>query len=120
MTGRIGPHTGIEFILFDRGEKHVIYFNWDSWPEEQFAAAELVGAKKLKFSESGSWKSSYIFYRSDHEAEATELRDIVVSGLTLHDDDFESKEYRVGEILGYTKEDVALYISNIKGGTSHC
>ncbi|ADZ93383.1 hypothetical protein [Marinomonas mediterranea] len=112
MTGKIGPHEGIEFILFDRGEKHVIYFNWDSWPEEHFSAAKLVGAETLIFSQPESESESYIFYRREFESEAKELRDIILSGYTAHDDDFEEKEYRIGEILGYTKEDITLYLSN--------
>jgi len=114
MVGKIGPHEGVEFILFDRGEKHVIYFNWDSWPEAYLAAAKLVGAETLIFTEPGSESESYIFYRREYEIEAKELRDIILSGFTKHDDDFETKEYRIGEILGYTKEDVALYINNFK------
>ena len=114
MTGRIGPHEGVEFILFDRGEKHVIYFNWDSWPEEYFAAAKLVGAKSLKFSEQDSEEESYIFYRHGHEAEAEELRDIILSRFTKYNDDFDEKEHRIGEILGYTKDDVELFIKNFK------
>jgi hypothetical protein len=116
MNGKIGPHRGIEFILFERGEKHVAYFDWDSWPEDNSPAVELLRANTLKFRqpESESESESYIFYRSGYFAEAEELRDIILSGFTVHDDDFETKEYRIGEILGYTKEDVSLYISTFK------
>lgn len=120
MTGRIGPHEGVEFILYDRNEKNVIYFNWDCWPEEYFAAAKLVGAETLIFSEPESEGESYIFYRREYRDEAEELRDIILSRFTVSDSDFEEKEYRIGEILGYTKEDVAVYINNFKKSKMSC
>ncbi|AEF54220.1 hypothetical protein [Marinomonas posidonica] len=114
MNGKIGPHEGVEFILFDRGEKHVIYFNWDCWPEDYFAAAKLVGAKTMRFTEPDGEKESYIFYRDGYEEKAEELKSIILSKHTVDDSDFEEKEYRIGEILDYKKEDVALFISNFK------
>ncbi len=114
MKGKIGPHTVKEFQLFKAGKKHVIYFHWGSWPEEYLTEARSTKARVLKFRDKTFNKNSYIYYRCGYSRLARELKEIINSGMTIHDSDWESKEYRIGEILGYTKEDVSLYIQNVK------
>ena len=111
MTGKIGPHEGEEFKLYARGTKHVIYFNWDSWPDEYEAIALKLGAKTLKFRQDDAPEDCYIYYRSGYEAVAEELREIICSRYTIYDKIFSKNEYRIGEILGYSREDVTLYIA---------
>jgi len=112
--GRIGPHEEIEFALFEAGEKHVIYFSWDWQPDDHMERASRLGAKSLVFEDQTFKKNCYIYYRDGYFNIASELRDILNSGFSIYDEDWETKEYRIGVILGYTKNDVSLYIKNFR------
>ena len=110
MAGKIGPHEGIEHLLLLSGEKKIAYF-CDALPVE---CEELVSTLDFNLMSwhwniDGNQISSNIIYRTGHEAAAERLRDLVGKK------EFDSEtEHEIGEILGYTVEDVEAFLSRVK------
>lgn len=113
-VGKIGPHEEREFELFKSGEKDVIYFQFDYQPDGHREIAKDLGAKLLTFVDPNFKLPNFIYYREGFLSEAEELRDIVVSGLNMFQSDWPEKEHKVGRILGYSREDVELFINNFR------
>jgi hypothetical protein len=116
-SGKIGPHEDIEFELFEKNKKDLIYFSFDYQPENHEQIASKLGAKCLTFLDKEFKRENYIYYRKGKLAQAQELKEILTSGIHFKDDDWATKEHRIGELLGYTKADVELYIK--KFGEHH-
>ncbi len=114
VKGRIGPHEDKEFELFGLGEKDLIYFAFDWQPENHQHHAKELAAELLTFEDPDSKLPNYIYYRQGSLKNAEELRDILLSDLRMTDSDWAEKEYRIGELLGYSREDVKLYINKFR------
>ena len=111
IKGRIGPHEENEFELFKEGVKHLIYFAYDWQPEKHQEIARELGAELLLFEAPGTNLPGYIYYRKGFLEKAEELRDILLSDMRMTDRDWVDKEHRIGELLGYSREDVEIYVN---------
>jgi len=113
-SGQIGPHEDKEFELFESGQKDLIYFAWDWQPENHKDTAKKLGANLLIFEDSDSKLPNYIYYRRGLSNKAKELRDIIMSDMRITDSDWAEKEHKIGELLGYSKQDVELFLSSFQ------
>ena len=109
--GQIGPHEEKEFDLFREGEKDLIFFAYDWQPENHQQIAKKLGAEQLLFEDPDTNLPNYIYYRKGFLDNAEELRDIILSDMRMADSDWAEKEHRIGELLGYSREDVEMYIN---------
>ena len=110
IKSRIGPHEENEFDLFKEGAKDLIYFTYDWQPEHHEQIANKLGAELLLFEDPYTNLPNYIYYRKGFLENAEELRDILLSDMRTIDTDWVEKEHRIGELLGYSREDVEMYI----------
>jgi len=111
-VGNIGPHEDQEFDLFKSGKKDLIYFAYDWQPENHKVTAKELGAQLLTFEDIDSELPNYIYYRQGSSNKAKELRDIILSDMRISDPDWAEKEHRIGKLLGYSKQDVELYLNS--------
>lgn len=114
-TGKIGPHEGQEIALMRSGQKHVAKFCEVIFGQEE-AYAKLLS--EWEFGEiyweeefNGKKIPYWIIYRNTHEKEAEELYDRVTTIKHWN----EHNERRIGEILGYSENDIQAWIDHLHG-----
>ena len=113
MTGKIGPHEGQEIALMRAGKKHVGMFSGQLFEQED-AYTDLLS--EWDFGEI-YWEEEYrnklvphwIIYRNTHENAAEELYERVLNIKDM----VEHNERRIGEILGYSPEDIQEWIDHL-------
>lgn len=115
MAGRIDPHEGREIALLQSGEKRIAWFSEIEFaPEEQ--AAPLLRSGELK-REVWTWEGSptlgVVYYIPGSEAEVAELKTLTTGWLSSGID-ANTADVRVGQILGYSAEDIAAFLENKK------
>jgi hypothetical protein len=113
LAGLIGPHEGREIALLQSGSKRVAWFSEVEFSPEA-EAAPLIALGKLRREE---WRGSsreavgVVYYIPGAEAEAAELKRLTVDWLESGVD-ADSADSRIGEILGYSREDIDAFIKN--------
>ena len=112
--GQIGPHEDKEFELFESGQKDLIFFGFDWQPENHEHTAKKLGAHLLTYEDPDLKLPNYIYYRRGFLNKAEELRDILLADMRITDPDWAEKEHKIGELLGYSKQDVELFLRNFR------
>lgn len=113
----IGPHEGIEFLLFEAGCKDVILLADDLPLDEAFANAERLAAEYITASYA-PLVTSYIFYRPSHKKHALRLKELQMETLQYKGFTRERKiehERETGQILGYEDWQIEAYIEKLFG-----
>ena len=113
-NGQIGPHEDKEFELFKSGQKNIILFGFDWQPENHEQTAKELGAQLLTYEDPDFKQPNYIYYRLGFSKKAKELKDILLSDMRITDSDWAEKERRIGELLGYSKHDVELFLRSFR------
>ena len=114
VQGKIGPHEDKEFELFASGKKNLILWGADWQPENHESIAKKLGAKLLTYEDPNLKLKNYIYYRRGFLKKAEELRELLLKDASMTEKDFDKKEHRIGQLLGYSEADVELFLSNFK------
>jgi hypothetical protein len=96
------PHDGIEYVLMNKGFKHVAMFEY-SLPIEFLTNPLRIEMKYIDFNNG----NGRIYYTPGHEFSANELRKEIVRTDNIYD---EIHIRRVGSFLGYQRNDIEQYI----------
>ena len=112
--GQIGPHEGKEFELFEAGKKDLILWGAEWQPDNHESIAKKLGAKLLTYEVPHLKLQNYIYYRSGFLTKAEELRELMLIDDVMTEESFNKKEHKIGELLGYSKADVELFLGNFK------
>ena len=113
MAGRIGPHEGREIALLQSGEKRIAWFSEIDFAAED-EAAPLVQSGVLKreiWASETSGLTGVVYYLPGAETELAELKTLIVHWLDSGID-ADTADMRVGQILGYTPDDIAAFLEN--------
>jgi len=113
-NGQIGPHEDKEFELFKSGRKDLILFGYDWQPENHEQTAKELGAQLLTYEDPDFKLPNYIYYRKGLLNKVKELRDVLLSDMKITDSDWAEKERRIGKLLGYSKQDVDIFLSSFR------
>jgi hypothetical protein len=115
----IGPHRGVEFELMLAGEKPLAWLDDEEFSSKRRKIAELVeksGWIVHQYLRHGSMR--YILALPGHENDVKEFLELTSSPeynsykpLSL---EWQKAHRRVGQLLGYSKEDIDEYIENVR------
>jgi hypothetical protein len=111
LVGRIGPHEGRELALLKSGEKRVAWFPDIAWAPEADAAPLVAAGVIVREVWAGHSAPSVVYYLPGAEADVAELKRLTVdwlgSGVGA-----DVADERVGQILGYSADDIAAFLAN--------
>ncbi len=125
MTGKIDPHNDIEFQILAKGEKDLAYFEADALPDNIEQSIKIQRLEVLRFHRLALDKSvmpdGVIVYRSGKSAQAKRLASLTnqIKHLCTPDHDRESIEREIGKLLGYSREDIEVWVSRLKSVSSN-
>jgi hypothetical protein len=86
--GKVGPHEGREFKLFELNKKDLIYFQFDYQPDNHSELAKSLGAQLLTFNDPVFNLPNFIYYRKGCMSKAKQLQDILSSRLNIYPKDW--------------------------------
>ena len=120
MTGKIGPHNDIEFQLLAKGEKDLAYFEADALPDNFEQCIKTQRLEVLCFHrlvpDNSVMPDGVIVYRSGKSAQAERLASLTnqIKHICTPDHDWESIEREIGKLLGYSRDDIEVWVSMLK------
>lgn len=113
-----GEHEHQELILMLEGRKKLALF-FDALPSRKFLNEEhfdpyVSSGRFIKFEKvinSGEYDFTYVLYALPGEDwRIDEYWQVVGDGYSSSDDDFADREFRIGELLGYRRENTQRFI----------
>ena len=113
---RLSPHNLAELDLMLAGKKNVSYFFMEIPPEF------LIGYKynrEIEFYDFAEDPCVYIFYLVGHRKSAIRLEQLIKEPRKTKELN-EAVEREIGEILGYSKEEIDFYIETQKKRYKAC